>query len=207
MSISFVSLDPGTHLTGYAIWNVQSPAEKLVLLSTHGVIKASRNALPPRRIRVIGAGFQQLLMKFQPTYLLYEGLEFQRSAAGSAASRKGHLFMVAHLIGYLNCLWDRYVHWQLVVRKSILPFSEPVELRQRKWKGNLPKSIIRTRVNHAFKLELGSGNEEHIADAIGLGDYYLKSQGWKVEGSLGLKDKRRDIAMEEPPKVELIPSD
>lgn len=177
---------------------------KVAKLSIYGVIRSPSKLPVWSRIRFIGAGFQGLMMNLHPNLLIYETVELHKSAAGSAAMRKGHLTQVAELIGYLNCLWDRYVHRQISVTRSLEIYEEPHELYPRQWKGNLPKNIARVRINKAFQLELGSGIEEHIADAIGIGDAYLKKIGFSTESRLDIKNQRKDIAAAKGPAPKVV---
>lgn len=187
--------DPSTYYIGYAFLCPSaggSPDE--VFLAAFGLIKAPRKLDPLARTRVMGAGFIQLLGGLQPLILGYEDLEFHKSAAGISAARKGKLLMVAKLIGRLGCLWDQYALQMMKLKGELLACDAPIEVLPHMWKGNLPKSEVRRRVNVEFNFDFKSGTDEHVADAIGLAAWLAKSMKVKLNKKLGGENRRMDIS-------------
>jgi len=96
-----------------------------------------------------------------PMRLVIEMPEVWGGFKAAMSSKTGVLHKLFFFVG---ALW--YWAWR---SDNIVPVLIPV----RKWKGQLPKEVMRGRIERSLNIKT---NSTHEADAIGLGLYYMKNQ-------------------------------
>lgn len=182
--MSIVSIDPGTMYSAYALFKeprLNSPAQHEVFLSHYGLIRAKTNEKDwALRAEEIAAKLgQAVMLQHKPSVLVIEFPCFQGGERGFAAARAGDTLKLAYLCGILSMMWKSYAA-MTSQQKELVQVHRPVLISPMAWKDALPKHIVRQRVNETFHLELQSGIEENISDAIGLGQFFLAQTSTKL---------------------------
>lgn len=138
-------VDPGIMGTGYA-----QVCEDINAIES-GVIDPRKTWTWDQNARLIVARFIAIVNGKKPSRIVFEFPEFWETPKGHASAAKGDLFKLAFLIGGLS-----QIAWKMS--------ACPVYVSPREWKGQLPKSLVITRVTQI----IGRVPVNHEADAIGM---------------------------------------
>ena len=144
-----LSIDPSSTATGWAVWDGN-------ILKSHGVIRPKKKYDADERSRLTVTAISDLLYAYEIGQAIYE--EAQKI---DAYGRKNiHIYKKA----------VRRVMARLV---SELGEENVYPIDPQGWKGNVKKAHTIRIVNLTYGLELTDDNE---ADAIGIGQWFLKRQ-------------------------------
>ena len=149
-----LTVDPGKGGTGLAFWNLQEwENEEYILPRFHCSLGYKDEEKYMYMIK-------KLSMKFHVVKAYIEQASFMEGVKGSMVSRRGDLVTLAEFIGRLV---------QLLRGEGACVELVPVM----KWKGNLPKDVIKRRIQKRFpKCE---AKASHDWDAIGIGFFLFDS--------------------------------
>jgi hypothetical protein len=161
-----VFIDPGLDGTGVAVFT-SLPRTKNIKVkkpsTSQGFTSSGKHWLD--NACSIAAQVDEWIMEvthhsFRLVFIEWPGL-FSGSAVSHAAAAKGDLFKLATLIG---CISTRLEHAGMLV----------IPLPVARWKGQLPKDVVRRRISRAYCLKRGERWPNHVEDAVGMG---LAAQG------------------------------
>ncbi len=150
-------IDPGVRHTGYAFWKeikrgrrapTRAPTDTGLITIPAGV---------PWEQAVyehLGSWLTEYITVHRVRYVVIEGVEFWASSTRSqVAARKGDLFRLMFLVGAFG-----QTVYALCEKKAVI--IEPT-----KWKGDMPKPVMKRRVRRALHRKY----REHEYDGVALG--------------------------------------
>lgn len=157
--VTFV--DPGIGGTGLAQWWAWDTSGLPIAKPSATVVLRPSRGTWMERFRWLMVAFDEWLAKNPCEHVFIEGAALWTGSARSMASgASGNLVKLAMVIGGLLDAAQSSGH--VTAPPKLLPVRE--------WKGQLPKRVVRARVQRA----LGIGPRhpllrEHLADAVGMG--------------------------------------
>lgn len=148
--MNILAIDPSVNNVGIAWYSTEE--KRLCTKLFH----------PPKGPTMVSIGIQiiksiQTMKEFDVIIMEYP--QYEGSARGDIASKKGYTLDLAFLCGFIGGFFD------LGSAKTLTPTP-------REWKGNRPKSATEAEVKKAFSSFVGS---EHEIDAVGMIFWYLRS--------------------------------
>jgi hypothetical protein len=180
MGIRLLSIDPGTKLAGYAVFDTSDLTPNPVYLKQYGFIRVGVKIGLEARLFHLAVKLAKVLTECKPSMMVIEFPQFQGGIKGNAAARQGTTLDVAAACGCILNNWIWYGR-EWAVRGVTLPL--PVFVHPVKWKGQLPKEATMTRCSETYGIEWSKKNEHNIADAIMIGDWWLKEEKIRVIGT------------------------
>jgi hypothetical protein len=143
---SFLTLDPGSVGTGYALF-----VPECTLPAYYGILQTGNE--------VIWLNYEQLLKTMKPGCVYAEYPSYLQSFRGLTSAKSGNLIKLAVNFGGLQAI---------TFSQNILWKNVPL-----KWKGNIPKEIMHNRIRQQLPT-LSKDAVSHALDAIGIGLYVKK---------------------------------
>lgn len=178
MNYKMMSLDPATHKTGYAIHTITGTH---CLLDQFGVIAATENTKGDNDSKLEKMNFRSskivshlrpIIAQNQISMLIMEFPEFQGRRALGIERQVNAVRMLAFICGKIVADWE--LHQTAVVAEKGA-HSKCVDLiTPVKWKGQVPKTVTKTRCISTYKL---AENDDNITDAVMLGCWWAKKRG------------------------------
>jgi len=164
--MKILSIDPGTQYTGYGVLTL-SQDKKRVAVNSHGLLKSPSLSDWRKRSRHIIIGLADLF-RDNPEVgschgVVMEFPQFQAGSRGLSASRSDATIKLACLCGMIE---------QFISNEYLLSthFVSPSA-----WKGQTDKKITCARCLKYHGLDFKyTGIENNIADAIMIGDWWLR---------------------------------
>ena len=165
MELKILSVDPGTKNTGYAIFSSKNTLE------TFGVFKIGNKKNYIERSDQIIRQFDILLssLHFTPSIkVIMEIPQEWSSYKGQAADKSGSIDKLIFLCGML------YSHFKFVHFFTNIYLVPPY-----KWKGQLPKNVVKKRLLKKYKMNKKIYTKlllstHDAVDAVGIGDWYIE---------------------------------
>lgn len=141
-----LTVDPGIIGTGYAVW-----ARDWSLISW-GQIQPRKDRTLEQRSSLILSTLKMLIMKYTAMELYIEYPAVFSGKLGIAIAKRGDIVKLAFVTGIIcGISWKRF---------NLVPVN--------KWKGQLPKEVVKKRINKIFPNYV---LKDHEYDAVGLGLY------------------------------------
>ena len=196
MNTMVVSLDPATHVTGYAIHVMVDKDEKpetgLFALVKYGLIegKVTKDEKNSKlfdlnmRCLEINSKLRYMIVNIEPSNLVLDFPEYQpRRKSEMPTSRQVEAVrQLAFLCGKIVTGWELYVYTIMNKYKINLPM--PAMITPTEWKGQLTKEMTAERCLDQYGVSPSDSKSHNFIDAIMIGDYYIKEV---------MKHKVRDI--------------
>lgn len=159
-----LAVDPSVNHLGWAVM-FKDPATKNTEILSSGTIEAPteyKGADLVERLAWMVSEVDDLGVASQDVdAIVIECPEPWGAYKSMASSRSGSLQMLTLLVGAITC-WAI----DMVGAKN----TELIKVSQ--WKGQLPKHVTQRRMESKYHTRFKT---DHEADAVGLGDYYLRS--------------------------------
>ena len=155
-----LSIDPSSTATGWAVWEDDE-------LADYGVMRPPCQLEPDERIRIIVAHLENVIQLKGIEQAVYE--EPQKIDA----SKKKHLWIYKKAVRNVMALLV-----EKLGRENVYPIDPHF------WKGSVKKTHTIRNVNLIYGLSLVDRDSD-IADAIGLGEWFLKRQKIHPISSIG----------------------
>jgi len=153
-----VAVDPGINAMGIAVW--ENKVTSRSLKPNYAFCIEAPNLFDDwyTRISEMIYSLDVWISLTKPTWIVTEFPEFFEGAKGNAAAKGGDVTHMAHCCGMLHALAVKY--------KSSFEVLEVT-----KWKGQLSKKIVETRLKRAVGTQDVAGKDivDHAWDAIGVG--------------------------------------
>ena len=153
--MKIMCIDPATEDLGIAVFE-DKPWKLVWSACLHG----RGNDWLERMDYLVGCVAEEIV-RHRPRLLVIEDMEVRLSAAGQGAVNSGSL---GKLIGCVHSL--RTTGVALGCRVHLVPVS--------RWKGQVPKEVTQRRVRTHWGWQ---GEDHNEADAVGIGDWYLRKSG------------------------------
>ena len=193
-----LSLDPATHYTGYALWQMSELTTKgsrpIVNLTQYGVIRAAKTDWDVRCLE-LNSKIRNLLVKKQVTDCIGEFPQFQDGARGQNAARGGDTLKLAYLCGSVACGWQLHAFFSKQHDPQSKVAPNVVWLTPTQWKGQLPKDVTAERCHTKYGFLASSEIDKNASDAIMIGDYYMDKFG--VFLTVLMEDGQRAVKRED----------
>jgi len=182
MNPLLLSLDPATHITGYAIHEKQ--AGSVWDLKQYGRISAkhiskknSEGELADLNFRCldINSRLRNLIVTLQPTQLIMEFPEYQPNRRLAEGKQVKSIKMLSFLCGKISLGWELYISEVNRASKQMLPLAALITPRQ--WKGQTTKDITAHRLEKHYGF---TEDEDNCVDAIMIGRWWINRSEHKV---------------------------
>ncbi len=184
MEAMIVSLDPATHVTGYAVHVIDrmegDPPVGIFRLSQYGLIEGSNVDKESKlfdlnmRCLEINSKLRYMIVNLKPTNLVLEFPEYQpRRKSEMPTSRQVEAVrQLAFLCGKIVTGWELYLYSIGETVGVHLPMAALITPTE--WKGQLSKEMTAERCLKQYGIVPTDSKSHNFIDAIMIGDYYIK---------------------------------
>lgn len=152
-----MSVDPGTHSTGYCIMNLD------LKLKSHGLLKARKKTWR-ENCDLILTQLIDVSSRFKPDVLILEYPEYWAGSCGFAARESGSLLKLSFLCG---CI---YAYFNTVFPVNIYLVTPS------QWKGQLSKEVTNRRLSKIYPNDVNSSLDHNTVDAIGIAYFSIEKK-------------------------------
>lgn len=159
-SVRVLTIDPGLHGTGWALWPcISSNPNQFTPPSCWGVLQANAANWQDKSL-ILCSTLAELLKKLNVYQLVIEMPEVWTTGKSHAAATSGDLHKLTYLIGGFSLLAE--------LNENTATRYRPVMISPQQWKGQMSKEAVIRRIQKRCPGILDAiGN--HEADAVGMG--------------------------------------